>query len=244
MPEQAVRDVLARSFGDDAGGASGAFVADGMNIVELVRFHELILTHRAVHGLEIGFANGTSAVVACDALLRTDPKARLTSVDPFARTQYGSAGLDRLRTAGFESAHQLIDEPDYVALPRLVTEGAKFDFVFIDGYHSFDHTLIDLFYADLLLEDGGILAIHDTTWPSVYKAVKFLETQKPYERLSPPIMVELKPFASRAFRRLTLGLKGSHAREAARARREEWLNLAAYRKLASKQAEEETVPQF
>jgi hypothetical protein len=66
------------------------------------------------------------------------------------------------------------------------------------------------------------------------RALTFLESQKANERLSPPI--------SRARRRLWIALSGSQARADARARRDEWLNLA--RKLASRRANEQAVPQF
>ena len=36
-----------------------------------------------------------------------------------------------------------------------------FDFIFIDGWHTFDYTLVDMFYADRLLRIGGYLLIDD-----------------------------------------------------------------------------------
>ena len=39
-------------------------------------------------------------------------------------------------------------EKDTVALPRLVEQGKRIQFCFIDGLHTFDYTMIDAFYAD------------------------------------------------------------------------------------------------
>jgi hypothetical protein len=146
--------------------------------------------------------------------------------------------------AGFQAQHRLIEEMNFLALPSLIAAGAQYDFVFVDGWHSFDYTLVDLFYADLLLRDDGILAVHDTTAPPVYKAVRFLETHKPYERISPPLQVELPTLSRRVWRRLRTVVAGSEARSAARARRERWRMLAAYRKRASVQLAQNVLRDF
>jgi hypothetical protein len=39
-------------------------------------------------------------------------------------------------------------EKDTVALPRLVEQGKRIQFCFIDGLHTFDYTMLDAFYAD------------------------------------------------------------------------------------------------
>jgi len=139
---------------------------------------------------------------------------------------------------GYGDIHHLIERLDYLALPSLVEQGVSFDFVLIDGWHSFDYTFLDLFYADLLLADGGILAVHDTTSPPVYRAVRFLETHKAYERLSAPLMTEIRSPIGRAARRLRILLTGPAAMAGARSRRRDWLMLSAHRKLASRQVPE------
>ena len=121
----------------------------------------------------------------------------------------------------------------------LVAEGAKFDFVFIDGYHSFDYTLLDFFYADLMLDVGGVVAVHDTVMPSVYKSMRFIEALKPYKRLSAPVMVRLDSLPRRLLRRVGQVLGGPAALRAAHSRRREWFALAAYQKLADRQVPEE-----
>ncbi len=46
------------------------------------------------------------------------------------------------------------------------------DFIFIDGWHTFDYTLIDFFYADKLLRKDGIILIDDALHKGVEKFVK------------------------------------------------------------------------
>lgn len=185
--------------------------------------------------LEIGMANGGSAVVLCGYHAKASAGGRHTAVDPYQSAPppngFAGAGIAAVRAAGHGDILTVIEEPNYLALPRLVVEGAKFDLVLIDGWHSFDYAFVDYFYADLLLEVGGVMVFHDTGWPSVEKVCRFLEANKPYERLSPPTAVEMKSLARRIGRRVGQALGGRSAE--ARERRTKWFSLAAYRKTAN-----------
>lgn len=235
--ETSVRDILRSIYGPRAE-TRDAFIGAGMSVVELVRLHELVTENQCRSVLEIGMARGTSAVVICHAL-QASGAGTLTSVDPFQSTPppegYANHGIDNLAKAGFLHMHRLIEQPDYLALPMLCGEGERFDFILIDGWHSFDYTLLDIFYADLLLTDGGVMVFHDSTSPPVYEAICFLERNKPYERLSAPLMVHIGPFIGRALRRVRTTLAGPSARADARSRMKNWRTLAAYRKLEARQ---------
>jgi predicted O-methyltransferase YrrM len=243
--EDAVRDVLRRTYGDAAAAGTTSFIRAGMEVTELVRLYELIRAHGCRTALEIGMASGTSSVVISQAL-RDNGGGRLTSVDPFqtAADGYAGKGVASLAAAGLSDGHRLIEKLNYLALPELVAEVARFDFVFIDGYHSFDYTFVDFFYADLLLNVGGVLAIHDTVMPGVYRAVRFIEELKPYKRLSAPVMMRLESFPRRLFRRVGQILGGPTALREAHSRRREWFALAAYQKLADQQVPEEHAVDF
>jgi predicted O-methyltransferase YrrM len=227
-PQDDVRALLKSVFREDLA-ADGAFTAAGMAVSELVELYKLAQTAKDAPALEVGMANATSSIVICGALATRD-KGHLTSIDPFQLSEYRNVGLANVARAGFAERHQLIDEPDYLALPRLVGEGRRFGFIFVDGWHSFDYAMLDIFFADLLLEDGGVLALHDTDWPPVYKAVRFLETHKPYDRLSPAPAVALDGLLPRVTRRVRTALEGRHAVSQAHARRTRWRSLSAYRK--------------
>ena len=124
--------------------------------------------------LEIGCAFGLSTLHLCLGLVGR-PGARHTAIDPFQRTEWDAVGLTHVEAAGIDG-FELIEERSEFALPRLVAEGeARFDLVFIDGWHTFDHTLVDAFYATRLLRVGGILVIDDVSFPAVRKVVKFLQ---------------------------------------------------------------------
>lgn len=203
----------------------------GMRSQEYDRLREVLDELQPVHTLEIGMAHGGSTQVICE-FLRTCARGKHTAVDPFQSAPEGwsAQGIARIREAGLESWCEVIENFDYLALPRMVAERRVFDFVLIDGWHSFDYTLVDLFYADLLLREGGVVAIHDTGWPAVYKACRFLETHKPYDRLSPPPAVRLTSLRRKLARRMLQLLGGPRAWVEAASRRTHWYSLAVYRK--------------
>ena len=73
--------------------------------------------------------------------------------------QWASIGVRNVERAGFTERHTLVESFDYIALPKLLQEGARFDFAFIDGMHLFDYTLLDFFFVDVMLDVGGWVVV-------------------------------------------------------------------------------------
>jgi predicted O-methyltransferase YrrM len=236
--------LLKQAYGHRPGASEDAFIRDGMSVMELVRLYELVRTSGCHSALEVGMAMGTSSVVICAAIL-DNGGGQLTSVDPFQVSPegYASAGIASVRKAKLDHLHRLEERPDFIALPDLLGQGLRYGFIFIDGWHSFDYTLVDLFYADLLLKKHGTLALHDATAPPVYKAVSFLEQNKPYKRISPLIVQPTRSLVRKVARRVSAFLRPAVA-SAARERREKWRMLAAYQKEADLQVPEHHSVQF
>jgi predicted O-methyltransferase YrrM len=131
--------------------------------------------------LEIGCANGLSSLHICAALDGRD--AFHTIIDPFQSTDWRGAGITNLKRAGLKN-YELLEEFSEFCMPRLTAgQTGKFDLIFIDGWHTFDHTLLDCFYATRLLRVGGYLVIDDTDMPSVSRVVRYIETYPCYERI-------------------------------------------------------------
>jgi predicted O-methyltransferase YrrM len=82
-------------------------------------------------------------------------------VDPKQTSEFHGVGNQMLREAGVEQFVEFHQECSELLLPRLVSEGRVFDFVFIDGAHWFDHVFVDLFYANRLLKPGGVVVFDD-----------------------------------------------------------------------------------
>jgi predicted O-methyltransferase YrrM len=234
-----VRDLLTRAFPGKELREQRAFTRAGMSPEELTRLYELVASTHPADVLEVGMGHGTSTVVIL-AALTSDSAApgKLASVDPFQTTRFEGLGQHVIRSMGYMGRHRLIEKPDYVALPELLAAGERFDIVLVDGYHSFDYTLVDVFYADLLLRDGGTLVIHDSSWPAVFKTLRFLEGHKDYHRVSPPPFLRLDNYGAKALRRLRIYASGSARRRAFEERRTKWHTLAAYRKRSDQMAPE------
>lgn len=81
--------------------------------------------------------------------------------------------------------HRLIKEPDYLALPSLLKEGRKFELAYIDRMHSFEHTLLDLFYLDRMAPVGGVIGFNDCGMPAVQKVIRYLRSHLLYEEVMP-----------------------------------------------------------
>ncbi|MEM7583677.1 MAG: class I SAM-dependent methyltransferase [Acidobacteriota bacterium] len=142
--------------------AEGAFVGD------LIRRDASVL-----ETLEVGCAYGLSSLHICDALSGRDG-AHHTIIDPFQHSEWHGVGLANLERAGF-TGYTWRDELSELALPEIAKqEAGTFDLVFIDGCHTFDHTLLDLFYAIRLVRVGGYIVLDDCIMPPVAKAAAYV----------------------------------------------------------------------
>lgn len=135
---------------------------------------------RINHTLEVGCAYGLSSLNIC-AALRGRNGAKHIIVDPFQNTQWQSVGISNLIREEL-SWFELIEERSEFALPRIAASREnQFEFIFIDGWHTFDHTMIDCFYATRLLGVGGYLVIDDANFPSISKVIRYLENYPCYQ---------------------------------------------------------------
>jgi predicted O-methyltransferase YrrM len=137
--------------------------------------HDLIANDPSIkRTLEVGCAYGLSSLHICEAL-RGRPGAHHTIVDPFQMTDWRGLGVQNLDRSGIDF-YQLVEEKSEFALPRLVqTEPGTFDFIFIDGWHTVDQTMVDAFFSLRLLRTGGVLVLHDCDRIGIDRIVSYLE---------------------------------------------------------------------
>src|SRR5262249_62210721 len=81
---------------------------------------------------------------------------------------------------GFTPLVEFHEQPSFRALARFEAEQRRFDFAFIDGFHTFDYALVDAFLVDRLLNVGGAVAFDDADWPSVRRVVRYVATNLAY----------------------------------------------------------------
>lgn len=161
MPNTVLEQIYRTETVSDATGVEHKF-RDGVNPVEGKHIYNCVLENKLTRTLEVGCAMGTSALYVCQAMRDANaPKALHVAVDPNQDTQYKSIGRANIRRAHLDDFFELIHETSYAALPNLLRQGRRFQLIFIDGWHTFDYTLVDFFFADLLLEVNGLVLLDD-----------------------------------------------------------------------------------
>ncbi|MBD3241172.1 MAG: hypothetical protein GF331_11350 [Chitinivibrionales bacterium] len=123
--------------------------------------------------LEVGLAYGRSAAHIMSAT--TCPHH---AIDPFQATIFENAGEENLRGLGLANRLVLHQERSHSALPKLVSEGLRFQFAFIDGGHKFDDVFVDFFYVDALLENNGWVMLHDMWMRSIQMTASWIRTNR------------------------------------------------------------------
>ncbi|WP_426527969.1 class I SAM-dependent methyltransferase [Bradyrhizobium sp. McL0615] len=129
--------------------------------------------------LEIGLAFGASALVFCSEHQRLGHKEakQHTAIDPYQPyPPYDEAGSFAVERAGLIGYLDCRSEFSEFVLPRLVETQQRFDFIYIDGSHLFENVFIDAFYSAHLLNDGGWMALDDSSDPHVAKVNDFFRT--------------------------------------------------------------------
>lgn len=143
--------------------------------------------HSITKTLEVGCAFGLSSLHICEAL-RNRPGASHLIIDPKQTDVWHGVGVTHLERAGI-GFFNLISEPSELVLPDLLREQPEsFDFIFIDGWHTFDQTMLDMFYANRLVRIGGYIVVDDCNWESVAAAVSYYMNYPAYEWLRDPAM--------------------------------------------------------
>ena len=140
---------------------------EGQSIIEILQSNP-----NFINTVEVGCGMGLSSLYI-SSVTSTRANSKHTIIDPFQTSHWRSLGLLNLERAGI-SDFELIEEKSEIALPGLLSEGRKYDFALIDGWHTFDHTLLDFFYLEKMIRPGGIIAIDDVMMPGINKAVRYI----------------------------------------------------------------------
>src|ERR1700733_2878238 len=151
--------------------------------------YKTILQTQTSTVLEVGMAFGVSSLGILTALRDIGQNGRLISIDPVQTPDWKGCGLASIARAGLKERHEMHEDYDYNVLPRLLASGLKIDFAYIDGWHTFDYTLLDWWFVDRMLTVGGIAAFNDCSWPAVEKAIEFVLTHRKYTEIDVGIPV-------------------------------------------------------
>jgi predicted O-methyltransferase YrrM len=132
-------------------------------------------------GVEVGLAFGISTLYILEAFSEVGAE-KLIGMDPAQHDPYWrGGGLHNISRAGFDGLYEFHEETSQQLLPALVGRRQHIDFAFIDGWHTFDHVLIDFFYIDQMLNTGGVVVFDDVAYPSIRRTCDFIVTNRDYE---------------------------------------------------------------
>lgn len=133
---------------------------------------KLIKDRQYKSGIEIGVLFGGHAL----SMLKSNSLQLLIGVDPYKIYEQAIHGLEtqedfdaayvyamnRLSTERYWHFKQTSD----VALSLIKNIGYLFDFIFIDGLHTYDQLSKDLSGYSPLIKKGGVIACHDYNHPN------------------------------------------------------------------------------
>jgi predicted O-methyltransferase YrrM len=181
MSNAILERILATGTVEDEHGNALPLQSSNISAHEGQRISACIGRYGIERSLEVGCAYGVSSLYICDAISK-QPNPHHVIIDPVESTYWHSVGVQNLRRAGF-TFWELIEQPSALALPSLLGSGLKVQFALIDGLHTFDQVLVDFFYVDQLLEDGGIVAFDDVGMTAINRVVRYVSNYPDYRTI-------------------------------------------------------------
>lgn len=151
--------------------------------------------------VEVGLAFGISTLYMLETLAEIGSR-KLIGIDP---AQHDSAwrggGLHNVERAGYRDLYEFHEDTSQRVLPMLAARGERVGVGFIDGWHTFDHVLVDFFYIDQMLDIGGIVVFDDVGYPAIRRLCQFVIVNRSYEVFG-SVRYESRMSARRAAKRL------------------------------------------
>lgn len=148
---------------------------------------DLIDNNKIKKCLEIGMDYGIISFYILSNL-----NTELISIDPYQKTKFNNNGIKMLKELNLNKFHKIYKQQPYYVLPKLLTKKDYyyFDFIYINSFHTFDHSLINFFYSDVLLKLNGFIIIDNALDHGIAKCIKYIETNYLfYNKIESPITI-------------------------------------------------------
>ena len=139
------------------------------------RLYEVVRTRRPNMTVEIGLAQGVSALAIAQAL-HDNARGTHHAIDPYQTLLWKGVGVANLARAGIGDRVRFYETFPEEVIPSMPEVG----FAFIDGSHLFDVTLGDFVLVDKRLEVGGLIGFHDLWLPSLQKVLRYILANRHY----------------------------------------------------------------
>jgi hypothetical protein len=128
--------------------------------------------------LEVGLSFGGSCLTltATHRDLHHAPRRQHVALDPFQASVWDDCGIEAVERAALEEYLDFRPESSAIELPRLVSAGACFGLIYIDGSHLFEDVFVDSFFSMRLLQPNGVMVFDDSSTRDVQKVLRFIRS--------------------------------------------------------------------
>lgn len=130
--------------------------------------YRIILDNNLSNVLEIGTGFGVSALYMLEGLYQNKSlNKNFTTIDPCQNKGYkkldcgswNGGGLKNIYKSGHSNLVNFMEEPSYLALPKLLQSQKTYDLVFYDGNKLFDYITNDILLIDQITKIGSVIVI-------------------------------------------------------------------------------------
>ena len=155
--------------------------ASSLRKEESYALYSIIKKYKPVKTLEVGLSLGGSAVAIIAGKVESNISEKHIALDPYQKSYGNNAGLVALRGLGMEDRVDHVSAFSEQYLNKMHIENNNFDFIFIDGHHSIGQAVTDAFLADKILNNNGIIGVHDSLLFSTAASIRYLVIEKKYK---------------------------------------------------------------
>ncbi len=124
--------------------------------------------------IEIGLAYGFSALFILDSMFENN-YGKHVAIDPYEVAVYHGIGLKSIHDLKFDDRFEWQEATAIDALSTMRRGGVRAQYIYIDGHHTFDASLIDFCCSDKILDTGGVIILDDMWMPSIKTVVSFIK---------------------------------------------------------------------
>ncbi len=147
--------------------------------------YSMVKRFKPIKTLGIGFGYGVPALYICQAHfdLGRQNESHVV-IDPTQATRSKGIGVQSIRRAGLAHILSHRELSDFVALPMAHQMEERFQFVLIEDTRHTDYTMVDAFFADLLLDIGGFIVFVCFVEDQDHLVAQFLATNRAYRHVN------------------------------------------------------------
>jgi hypothetical protein len=173
-----IEEILTSGVSTDAEGVERPMENSSIPLGYAKALHRVAFDVNPEMALEVGCARGISTMA-----ILSGTRGSLISIDPAQSTSFHNLGVLHVERAGYAERHALVEDVDYFALPQLLANGFRCQLAYIDGWHTFDYTLLDFFYIDKMLDYQGVVGFNDCSFPAIHRVLNFVLSHREYEEI-------------------------------------------------------------